>query len=205
MSFNNLNWLWAHLPEHVRAGAGDNNFLLRRFLAGFCAELDAADAAHDSLHLNLSPDTAPAEFIEFWLSELLGWGWFPGWFTLAQRRSFYRNIARHYARRGTARGIVEFLLEFGIRSRVTTRPEVYGEWTLGEAGWLITGPLVVVIEIFPTKAGVAQEQSYAGEWALGEDPVAEQALVPTRPDIDQLLRWQKPVGQFFIIEEHTAQ
>lgn len=204
MSFSNLNWLWEHLPEHLRAGAAENNYLLRRYLAAFAGELDAVDAAHDSFHLNLSPDTAPAEFVEYWLWALYGWGWFPDWFTLAQRRSFYRNMARHYARRGTARGIVEFLLEFGIRSRVITRPEVYGEWTLGEEGWLITGPLVVVIQIFPSRAGIPQEQTFVGEWALGEDPIAAQGFVPERPDIDQLLRFQQPTGQFFIIEERIA-
>lgn len=201
MSLNNLNWLWDHLPAHVRDGGEGGNHLLRRFLSGIGAELDAVDAAYDSFHLRLAPDTAPAEFVEFWLWSLYGWGWFPDWFTLAQRRSFYGNVARHYARRGTARGIVEFLLEFGIRSRVITEPLFYEDWALEDEEWLVEGPLVIIVQIFNGSAGVAQEQTYYEDWALEEDALDDDPVVPTRADIDQLLDFQQPVGQLMVIEE----
>jgi phage tail-like protein len=202
MSFSNLEYLYEHLPARFRRD--DEGLFLKRFLSTFCAELDACDQLFDTFHAQINPDTAPANFIDFWLWALFGWAWFPEWFTLAQRRSFFRNIATHYARRGTARGVIAFLLEFGIRSRVVTRPTFYDEWTPDDGGWLIDGPLVVVIQIFPGSAGIAQEQTFYGEWTLGEDAVAEPGNVPTRPDVDQLLRFQQPLAQHFIIEEKVA-
>lgn len=201
---SNLNYLYEHLPARYRVADAEQGFFLRRFLSQFCSELDSYDQLFDTFHRNINPDTAPAHFVDFWLWALFGWGWFPDWFTLAQRRNFFRNVATHYARRGTARGIVEFLLEFGIRSRVITQPTFYGEWTLGEQGWLLTGPLTIIVQIFPSSAGIPEELTLYGEWTLGEDPVAEPGHVPTRPDIDQLLRFQQPIGQHIIIEEKIA-
>lgn len=204
VAVSNLNFLYEHLPARYRTADAGQGYFLRRFLSHFCGELDSFDHLFDTFHENINPDTAPAHFVDFWLWALFGWGWFPDWFTLARRRSFYRNIATHYARRGTARGIEEFLLEFGISSRVTTQPQVLGEWTLGEDGWLLGGPLVIVVQIFPNMAGIPQELTFLGEWTLGEDSLAEQQFVPTRPDIDELLRFQQPIGQHIIIEEKIA-
>ena len=202
MSFSNLQFLYDHLPARFRRT--DEGLFLKRFLSFFGAELDRADETLDTFHAKIAPSSAPEEFIDWWLSALFGWTWFPVWFTDEMKRSFYAQIARHYARRGTERGIREFLAAFDIKSRVITQPQFYGEWTTGEDGWLVASPLVVIVQIFPQTAALPEDLSVYGEWTTGESVTADPALVPTRRDIDALLRFQQPIGHHFIIEEKVA-
>jgi phage tail-like protein len=204
MSFN-LDFLYERgLPAHMRQDDEDIDFFLKRFLSHFCLELDDYDQIFDTFHELIAPETATEEFLNWWLWALFGWAWFPDWFTLEMKRNFYRDIATHYARRGTARGIKEFLAAFGIRAQVITLPVFYGEWTTGQDTWSMTGPLNIIVRIFPYTAGVSENLSFYGEWTTGEDVIADPALVIERPDIDALLRFQQPVGQHIIIEELVA-
>lgn len=202
MSFSNLDFLYQHLPAHMRRD--DVDLFLRRFLGVPCGELDDWELTFDTFHQMIAPETATEEFINWWLWALFGWGWFPAWATLAQKRVFYKDIAIHYARRGTARGIKEFLAAFGIRSRVIAAPQFYGEYTTDADGWVIETPLVVVIQIFPETAGLPEQLAFYGEWTTDEWAVFEPKLVPTRADVDALLRFQQPAGHIFIIEEKIA-
>ena len=206
MSFrNNLQFLYDSLPAWMRADdAAGGGLFLRRFLSPPCAELDAYDRLFDEFHLRVNPDTASESDIDFFLWAFFGWSWFPDWFTHERKRGFYRNLATHYARRGTPRGITEFLLEFGIRSRVITQPTFYEEWAIGEEGWLVDSPLLLVVQIFPSTPGIGEEVSYYEEWALEEDVLNEPEFAPERPDIDELLRFQQPLGQHIIIEEKVT-
>jgi phage tail-like protein len=201
MSFSNLNYLWEHLPALYRLSAQDDGYFLKRLLSAFGAEMDEVDAGYDSFHLKLAPSTAPEEFVEFWLWALFGWAWFPTWFTVAQRRHFYSNVGRHYARRGTKRGIEEFLRDFGVAARVINQPQFWGEFTVGEDEWMITGPLGVVVQIFPQAAAVPEDQTFYDEFTVGEDHAATPMLSIGKVDVDGLLRFQQPVGQIFMIEE----
>lgn len=204
MSFSNTNYLWEHLPELYRLSAGDDDYFLKRFLSSVGAELDRVDAEFDGFHLRLAPESAPQEFIEYWLWSLFGWGYFPPWFTLAQRRTFYSHVARHYARRGTKRGIEEFLRDFGVTARVINTPQYWGEFTVGEDEWMITRPLGVVIQIFPQVAAAPEGQIFYGEFTAGEDHAARPLRQIGKVDVDALLRFQQPVGQIFMVEEKVA-
>lgn len=182
----------------------DVDLFLRKFLSVPCGELDGWELTFDTFHRMIAPETATEEFINWWLWALFGWGWFPAWASIELKRNFYRDIATHYARRGTARGIKEFLAAFGIRSRVIVAPQFYGEYTTDEDGWVIETPLVVIIQIFPETEGVPEQLAFYGEWTTDEWAVVDPVLVPTRADVDALLRFQQPVGHVFIIEEKIA-
>ena len=123
---------------------------------------------------------------------------------LSRKREFYRDIAIHYARRGTARGIREFLAAFGIRARVINAPLFYEEFTTDDEGWVIETPLVVIIQIFPQTDALPEQLAFYGEWTTDEWAVSDPALVPTRADVDALLRFQQPIGHVFIIEEQIS-
>lgn len=202
MSFSNLDYLYDHLPGRMRRA--DVDLFLKRFSSWFGSELDKVDATLDTFHERIAPATASEEFIEWWLFSLFGWDWFPAWFTLDLKRLFYAKIAQHYARRGTARGITEFLAAFGIKARVITSPQFYGEFTVGEDGWLLDGPLVVIVQIYPQAAALPEDLSFYGEWTTGESSIADPALVIGRFDLDALLRFQQPIGHNIYIEEIVA-
>lgn len=201
MSSRSLEHLYAHLPAFMRRD--DAALFLKRFLSPPCAEADAVDEAFDAFHLQIAPETASEEFINWFLWSLFGWGYFPEWFTLGQRRAFYSKVARLYAMRGTARGIEEFLAAFGISSRVVVQGAAVGEMAVGEDEWLLTEPLAVVVQIFPNAAAVAEDLDAVGEWAAGESHAAVPSQSLARPDLDQLLRFQWPLGHVVFIEDRT--
>lgn len=205
MSFHNLDYLWECLPAHYRQSAEEDGYFLKRFLSVFGAEMDRVDEEHDSFHLKVAPESAPNEFIEYWLWNWWGWGWFPEWFTPAQRREFYAQIAKHYARRGTKRGIEEFLAAFGVRAKVFDRPQYWGRFVWGADVWTFTAPLVIVVRIYPSAAAVQENLTFWGQFVWGSSHSATPSLVPERADVRELLRFQKPVGQQLIIEEKVAQ
>ncbi len=198
MAFSNSSYVYELLPSRFRQN--DIELLLKRYLSWFGKEMDAADEAQDLFHLKISPETAPEEFIEFWLYALFGWSWFPTWFTVDQRREFYRNIAVHYARRGTARGIEEFLLAFGIRAKVFNRPLIWGEYVWGEDLWTIDRPLGFVVRISPSASAVAEDQTFWGEFSWGESHFASPAESLQVADVEALLRFQRPASQEIIID-----
>ena len=207
MSFlGNLEYLWSLLPEWMRRQDEEQTppDFLKRFVSFFAKEMDDADRVVDDLHKLVAPATASAEFLNWWLWALFGWAWFPVWTTLDQKRAFYRDIATHYARRGTSRGIVEFLAAFGITARVVNAPLFYGELTLDASEWLVETPLVVVVQIYPQSTGEAESLEFYGMWTLDIGAVANPTRVPTRADVDALLRFQQPAAQVFIIEEKVA-
>ncbi len=203
MSFlNNLEFLWDHLPERYRRA--DVGLFLKRFLSPFCAELDNYDAIFAGFHERINPDTASEEFIKYFLWAFFGWGWFPSWFTLERMRSFYRNVATHYARRGTPQGIIDFLREFGISARVFNRPQFYDEVVLDSDTWTIDGPLLIIVQILPQVGAVPELLSYYDGFILDSGAPVDPALQIERPDIDELLRFQQPLGHHIIIEEKVA-
>jgi|ERR1044072_189839 phage tail-like protein len=202
MSFSNLDYLYEHLPARMRRD--DEGLFLKRLLSVPCEELDNFDAIFDGFHRMIAPETATEAFIDWWLWAVFGWGWFPDWVTLPMKRQFYADVARHYARRGTARGIVEFLAAFGIKARVINQPQFWGEMTVGDDTWTMTGPLVIVVQIFPHTAALAEDLSFYGEWTTGESVTADPALAIQPTDVEALLRFQQPVGHTIIIEEKVA-
>jgi len=128
-------------------------------------------------------------------------GWFPTWFTVQQRRAFYAYITRHYARRGTVEGIHEFLAAFGLRCIVQAVGPVYGEQVYGEGVWTISGPLGIVVQLFPEAPAVNEDLEFYGEGTFGESVAVAPSQSIQRADIDDLLRFVQPLANIIMIED----
>ncbi len=192
MSFNNTDYIYDHLPARFRRD--DKDLLLKRFLQIFGDTLDTWDGDFDSFWETIDPDTAPLEWLVFWLNALFGWSFFPNHFTTTDKRRVYRNFARHLARRGTRRGIELFLKDFGIIAKVHTRAQAWGEGVWGEQVFSVTQPLYLIVEIIRLETP-AMDASYLGEGAWGEAIYTRPTPPVTEADIINLVRYQQPHAQ----------
>lgn len=202
MSFSNLDYQYNHLPARYRNA--DTSGLLRRFLSFFGEQLDLFDAAFETLYQKVKSETAPAEFVEYWCWSFFGWSWFPSWWSLDQKRAFYGELAVHLARRGTKAGIEGFLAAFGVRCTVYNRPEYWGEFYWGESEWTMTGPLALVVRVYPMRDVAVSEQEFFGEFYWQEAFFGEQNGVVEQPDVEALLRFMAPLSQDIFIEYLTV-
>lgn len=198
MSFSNLEYLYNNLPSRFRRE--DENLFLKRFLQLFGEILDLRDLTFDNFFLNINPQTASEEWVEFWLNALFGWSYFPKGFTLSQKRILYANFAKHLARRGTARGIELFLKDFGVSARVSTKQQFWEECVFDEDLWNVEQPLIMVVEIF---SGYNHSSYDLGGY---DDSIFDESLIFSAPEqiiadveIETLLRFQQPLGQQFFI------
>lgn len=203
MSSLSLEYLYARLPAFMQRD--DAALFLKRFLSPLCAEVDAVDALFDAFHRQIAPETASEEFINWFLWSLFGWAYFPGWFTLEQKRAFYRDVALHYARRGTREGIETFLRAFGITARVFNEPEYFEEAYFDEDGWTMTGPLGLVVQIFPSAAALPSDLDYFEEAFLEESYAFLPSGSLARADVDALLDFQQPAGHIIFIEDKSVE
>lgn len=199
MSSPNTDYLYRNLPSRMRRD--DDDLFLERFLRFFGGTLDKFDNDLDTFYAQIAPETASEEFLNWWLYAFFGWAWFPTWFTLERKRTFYANIAKHYARRGTAIGIKEFLEAFGLRVIVETGPLFFGEVTSGEPIWSIVGPLGIVVRLFPETDAVLEELEFFGEATAGESTAMSPGQNLQGADVDELLRFVAPLAQIIMIEE----
>lgn len=195
--FNNLEYLYEHLPSRFRRE--DKDLFLKRYLQFFGNTLDDYDSKFDLFFENINPATAGEIWIEFWLKELFGWSWFPAWFTLADKRNLYANFAKHLARRGTAKGIELWLKDFRLVARVYTRPAFYGEFVWGENVLTTSDPLLVVVEIFYIVPREQTEMSVVGESAIGEAVYTNNYPLFTNTELGALLRYVQPQAQEILI------
>lgn len=192
MSFSNQDYLYNSFPARYRRE--DKDRLLYRFCQHFGEKLDSYDEAFDAFHESITPGSASAEYIAFWLDVLFGWSWFPHWFTLGDKRRVYGNMARHLARRGTRKGIELFLRDFGIVAKVHTKSQPWGEFVYGETSYALTQPLNIIIEIlFCT--GQRIDACYVGEAVWGESFYSKPARPFTDREIIDLVRFEQPVAQ----------
>lgn len=199
---NNLDYQYNNLPARYRRA--DTNLLLKRFLTFFGEQLDKFDQDFETLYQKVRSETAPEEFVEFWCWAWFGWSWFPEWFTLEQKRTFYRDLARHLARRGTKLGIEGFLRAFGVHARVFNRSEYWEEFYWDESEWMISGPLAIVVQIFPMRDIAVSEQEFWGEMFWEENFLGGDNGVIEEADVEALLRFQAPLSQDIFIEYLTV-
>ncbi len=191
MSFNQ-QYFYDHLPSRFRRE--DKDLFLKRFLTFAGDTIDEWDAKFDTFFENINPETAPVNWIVFWLQNLFGWSWFPFWFTTANKRALYGNFARHLARRGTRRGIELWLKDFGIIARVHTRALPYGEFVYGESHFAITEPLRLIVEILFVQSA-QQDLHVWGEGAYGEFYYTEPKPLFSEKEILDLIRYVQPHAQ----------
>ncbi len=203
MPFDNLEYLYEHLPSRFRRE--DKDLFLKRFLQFFGETLNDYDELFDRFADNINPATADEQWIEFWLDALFGWNWFPKWFRLADKRTLYANFARHLARRGTARGIELFLADFRLTVKVHNRPAFYGEWAWGEHFTAVAEPLLIVIEIISAAPVSAPELTVYGAAVWGESVYTNYEPLFTQQEVNALLAYQQPQAQEFLLiplQEH---
>lgn len=201
MSFSNLDYLYNHLPARVRRD--DDGLFLKRFLQFFGETLDEWDEVYETFYQKINPETAPEEFINFWLWALFGWSWFPKWFTLARKRQLYADFAQHLARRGTKLGIERFLKAFSIYARVYNRPQYWGEFVWGESGYTITDALGVVVNVSHLADEVnkdVQATAFWGEFAWGEGCLRDTEPTLARKEIEDLIRFEWPNGHRVMVD-----
>ena len=204
MPFRTLDYLYEHLPARVRRD--DADLFVKHFLQFFGETLDDWDEVYETFYQKINPQTAPENFIDFWLWALFGWSWVPEWFTLARKRQLYADFTTHLARRGSRRGIEEFLKAFSIYTRVYNRPQYWGEFVWGEGGWTITNALGVVVqishladEVNPDLHSNTQSSGW-GEYVWGEGYIAETRATLTTREIEDLIRFEWPNGQCVMVE-----
>jgi phage tail-like protein len=199
-AINNTDYLYGHLP--ARMVRDDAELFLRRFLTPVGEALDSFDEAVDTFAEKIAPDTSPNPFVVWWLYSLFGWGWFPVWFTLADRRAFYANITRHYAERGTLKGIQSFLAAFGLRTIVEAEGRVWDEQCFDEDVWSVDAPLGIVVRVFPEAPAVDGDLEFYDDLAtLDESIAADPGESVQRADVEALLRFLWPIGNIIIIED----
>lgn len=86
MPFSNQDYLYQHLPARVRRD--DEDLFLKRCLQFFGTTLDEWDLVYETFYQKIAPETAPEDFINWWLWALFGWSWYPRWF--AGYEQFYQ-------------------------------------------------------------------------------------------------------------------
>ncbi len=192
MPLNNTDFIYQHLPGRYRRA--DVDLFLKRFLSFAGGTMDGWDEVFDSFYLSIDPETASAQWIEFWLLVLFGWSWFPWWFTVADKRRLYAHFARHLGRRGTRRGIELWLADFGIAARVHTRTPPWGEFVWGETSFTITDPLHLVVEVIAVRMTSA-DVSVFGEGAYGDGFYGRPRSAFTGREIIELVRYVQPHAQ----------
>lgn len=200
---NNPDYLYEHLPSRFRRD--DEGLFLKRFLSFFGETLDDYDFEYENFFAQINPQTARVAFVEFWLRELFGWGWFPKWFTANDKRRLYGNFAQHLARRGTANGIEEFFADFYITAKVHKSPLFYGEFCWGEERLFVEQPLLLILEIGAVAPPNYLEDccvyadSFYGESFYG---VSEPLYAIT--EIENLARFVQPQAQEIILRWRTS-
>jgi phage tail-like protein len=202
MPFDNTSYIYDHLPSRYRRE--DRDLFLRRFLSFVGITMDEWDGKFDAFWSSIDAETAPANWMEFWLDVLFGWTWFPRWFRTADKRRLYRNFAKHLARRGTRRGIELFLADFGITARVHTRTQPWGEFVWGDRQFDPHGPLKLIVEIMSIRQPLS-DQTFWGEMVYGEGHYSAVTAPITEREIVELIRYQQPHSQSISIVWLTPQ
>lgn len=202
MSLSNLDYQYEHLPARFRTADGAG--LLKRFLTFFGEQLDKFDQDFETFHEMIKAATAPEVFVEYWCWTFFGWSWFPSWYTLAQKRAFYADLAKHLARRGTKKGIEGFLAAFGIHARVFNQDWHWEEFYWGDEAWATTAPLSFVVQIFPLRDVAAGERDHWGEFYWDDAYFAPDDGVIGHADLEALLRFQLPLSQEIYLEYLTV-
>jgi phage tail-like protein len=202
MSFN-LELLLSNVPSRYRREDDPTNGgtdFLRRFFSFFGETADEFDQLHKEFFEKIAPATAPEAYIDFWLDRLFDWQFFPRLFTLNQKRTLYANFAQHLARRGTARGIELWMRDFGANVKVWLREDFLGEMYLGEPGYTVSGPLLIVVELISLVDWNSHDQGTINDCFLGESAfVGEPPVRLTPAEIETLLRFMLPTGQQIIV------
>jgi phage tail-like protein len=202
MSISNLDYQFNCLTSRYRNADGQG--LLKRFLSFFGEQLDKFDQDFETLYQKVKSETAPEQFVEFWCWSFFGWSWFPSWWTLPQKQAFYGDLAKHLARRGTKAGIEGFLRAFGVHAVVFNRPEYWGSFYWGASDWTMTGPLALVVRVYPMRDVAASEMATWGEFFWQDAYFAPENGVVEQSDVEALLRFQAPLSQDIYIEYLTA-
>jgi hypothetical protein len=150
-----------------------------------------------NLYTYLTPATAPEEWVDWMLTEWMGWTLIPDGYPLSRKRRLLENLASYYKTRSTPRGIEALLREFGIVANVYDRPMYWGSYygDYGVEPW----PLHVRIRIKGYEPFFSPKRTYWGGY-LGGDYYHEVTQILTDEFVVALCRWSRAAGTRMLIE-----
>jgi hypothetical protein len=212
------------LPANYRPP--ENLDFLRRFLTPTAETLQQINEQLDTFVQKINPFTCPLDFLDYWLTETMGWTLFPalpGGYPEARKRRLLNDLFSAepsdpnplapalgliYPRRYTVAGIKALLLEFGIHAVVTDQPQYVGSY-MG----LRAGPYRAEASQFPLQARIvvqwyeplaSVQNVYVGNY-LGHIGAGNLWLYDVRPSVDEafvlkLAEWSRIAGARFQVE-----
>jgi phage tail-like protein len=200
---------------------------LERFLLPSAEDLNRVNGVIDVLDTYVLPESAPEdEWLDWILTEWLGWSLVPDGYPVARKRRLLANLAAHYKRRytvgrnttksyvtddtGTAiekqladfesgEGLRLLLREFGIVASVYDRPLYWGSY-YGE--WGVSGPLNVVVRVHYYEPWESPQDNYYGNY-YGSTYFYRTTPLITNEFVAALCEWSRPATVQMLIHYVT--
>ncbi len=201
----------------------ENRDFLERFLLPTAEDLGRINQVLDLLDTYFYPESAPEEWLDWLIIEVMGWKLIPEGYPVARKRRLLKNIHAHYKRRftvgrnpnktyvtdenGTAldkqlndaesgAGIRLLLREFGVVAMVIDRPLYVGSY-VGQ--WGISSPLQSWIRILYFEPWETPRNTFVGNYVGFTYAYKTKPLV-TKDFVRALLEWSRPAGTVQLVE-----
>lgn len=195
---------------------------LERLLLPSAEDLNRVNGTIDILDTYVLPEQAPEGWVDWMLTEWLGWTLIPDGYPLDRKRRLLRNLHAHYKRRytvgrNTAKsyvtnenstaiekeladpqandGIRLLLREFGVVANVYDRPLYVGNY-LTEIG--VGGPLDVVVRVQYYEPWESPLDTFIGGY-LGNIYAYRTTPLITNAFVAALCEWSRPAGVRMVI------
>jgi phage tail-like protein len=193
---------------------------LERFLLPSAEDLNRVNGTIDVLDTYVLPESAPEEWVDWMLTEWLGWSLIPDGYPLHRKRRLLRNLHAHYKRRYTVgrntaksyvtipeqladpesgEGLKLLLREFGIVAEVFDRPLYVGSY-LSEVG--VGGPLDCVVRVHYYEPWESPLDTFLGGY-LGNIYAYRTTPLITNAFVASLCEWSRPGGVRMVIHFMT--
>jgi hypothetical protein len=199
-----LSTLVESLPPNYRPE--EYRDFLERFLLPSAEDLSRVNETFDRLDTFVYPESAPEDWIDWWLTEVMGWSLIPDGYPLARKRRLLADLLgvpgfpyKHYKKRYTTVGIKELLREFGVVANVYDRP-IYAGGYLSDYG--VTSPLNVWVRVLYYEPWESPQNNYVGSY-MGAYAYRTHSII-TNEFVAALCEWERAAGVRMIVEYVTA-
>jgi phage tail-like protein len=199
---------------------------LERFFAPSAEDLARVNQTIDLLDTYVLPESAPEEWLNWMLTEWMGWTLIPDGYPVLRKRRLLANLHAHYKRRYTVgrnttktyvsdvnstaiekqladpeagEGIRLLLREFGIVASVIDRPLYWGSY-YGE--WGVSDPLNVVVRVHYYEPWESPQYTYFGNY-YGASYFYRTTPLITNAFVAALCEWSRPAGVQMLIHYVT--
>jgi len=189
---------------------------LERFLAPSAEDLAGVNQIIDLLDTYVLPESMPEQWLDWILTEWMGWTLIPDGYPVARKRRLLANLHAHYKRRYTVgrnttksydtieqqladpaagEGIRLLLREFGIVADVYDRPLYWGSY-YGE--WGVSPQLNVLIRVHYYEPWESPQHTYFGDY-YGFTYFYRTTPVITNAFVAALCEWSRPAAVQMVI------